>query len=179
MNENSQTRTFLPKHDICKENVEVPTISLVNMGPPGEEKLTLCVQWFGETKKPLPPGACIPEGSQFLFSLTVKPDKTCFFGEPEKFYVVFLEQVKNWLKPETTQAMINDLGGSSNPDGWIIWLLNPQVAMDFGGYPASLAIRIAVLGDPNCGIISPKPYTNLAARDEAIKTHAAQFQDNN
>lgn len=178
MNANPEIGVFLPGHKICEKNVEVPTISLLDIGPPGKEKPTLCVQWFGETEKPLVPRVLpIPEGSQFLFPLMAKPNDVCFFGEPEKFYVVFLDQVKFWLEPMAVQSMMNGPGGG-DPDTWIIWLMNSQVGMDFGGYPASPAVKIVLLGDPNCGVIYPRSYRNLEARDEAIKAHAAQFQEN-
>jgi hypothetical protein len=176
MDGRSHTRVFLPEHEICRKNVEVPTILMAPMGPDG--KSVLCVQWFGLTEEPLPQNVTIPEDSQFLFTILADPNDIAFFGEPEKFHVVFLGQVKNWLKKEAVQAMI-DGPGQGDPNAWIVWFMNPQVGMDFGGRPASPAVKIALLGDPNCGIIVPRHYVNLEARDRAMAEHSAQFDEAN
>lgn len=175
MGSDTKEVVYGPVHKVCESNVAVPTIVRVNMGPEGEEKPTLCVQWFGDPERPLLPNVKIPDGSQFLFSLMVDPDDLNFFGDPAKLRVVFLGKIKDWLKPEAVQAMI-DGPGKGNPDAPMIWLLNPQRIVSHSGErkgPASPLVPIALLGDPNCGVIAPRLFSDIGVRDAVMAEFSA------
>lgn len=159
-----------PLHKIHKPNVEFPTVFRGS----GESHL-LEVQWFGEADGELPPNVTIPEGSQFRFPIRIDPDDLALFGDPEQFFVPFLGKAKDWLSREAAQKII-DGPGEGDSDCWLVWLLNAQVGMDFGGNPASPIAKIVLLGDPNCGVIVPKLFANLARRDLALEAHSAQYR---
>ena len=160
---------FLPEHRICAKNVDFPTIRVAELGDEGEEKEPwVCIQWFGVAKNPLLEEACIPDGSQFLFSMNcgIGPLDEAFGNNPESFRVVFLGQAKNWLNPDSIQSMI-DGPGEGNPEAWFAWLLSSKVTFKENGrlLPASPLLEPDLLGDPNCGIIVPKPFGDLRIRD--------------
>ena len=170
---------FLPEHKICKENVATPTVRVVKLGEGDEKKPLVCIQWFGVAQDKLMPEACIPDGSQFLFSMNrgIGPKNGVFGDKPESFRVVFLGRAKGWLKPEAVQAMV-DGPGKGNPEAWFVWLLSPEVVTERG--PASPLFSPDLLGDPNCGIIIPKPFGDLKIRDEVMREFssvARQRQD--
>jgi len=146
---------IVPEHKRCETAVEVPTI-LVE--PPwGEQTVpTVCVQWFGQA------GVKMPEGSQFNFPLMASHDHVGWFGHPERFRVAFLDQVKNWPKPETAQATA-DAVAEGNVDAWIIWVVSSIAGMAYENAegPVSFAAPLILLGDPNCGPITPQPYLDM------------------
>lgn len=166
----SITNTHMPLHKIYRPNVEFPTVFHGN----GNSHL-LEVQWFGEADGEMPPNVTIPERSQFRFPIRINPDDLALFGDPEQFFVPFLGKARDWLSPEAAQ-MIIDGPGEGNPDCWLVWILNAQVGMDFGGNPASPIANIILLGDPNCGVIVPKRFADLARRDAALEAHSAQYR---
>jgi hypothetical protein len=145
-----------PQHKICETSVEAPTISVTNIGPEGEEVPTVCVQWFGETRHAL------PKKPQFLFSVLSKPDAIQWMGHPELFKVAFLGQVKDWPNPSVAQA-VADLMTDGDLKGWVIYLCSHHYHQQYpqGTGPGSFAMAIALLGDPNVGVITPQSFTNL------------------
>jgi len=135
-----------PQHRICTWKSDVP---IVVQCP------TMSIQWFGQAEVPL------PEESQFLFPVLTDDKAIEWVGKPNRFRVVFLGQIKDWPKPETIQSMVEAMKGDL--ETWIVWLVSSIVGMEHsdGIGPASYAVKIALLGDGNCGIITPKPYTNM------------------
>lgn len=145
-----------PLHKICDTNVEAPTIVVVDMGPEGEEVPTVCVQWFGETKH------ILPKKPQFLFSILSEPDAIQWMGHPELFKVAFLGKVKNWPNPSAAQA-VADLATEGSLNSWVIYLCSHHYHQQFpqGIGPGSFVMTLALLGDPNVGVITPQSFTNL------------------
>jgi len=167
---NAAPKPHMPLHKIHKPNVDFPTVFRGD----GESHL-LEVQWFGEADGEMPPNVTIPEGSQFRFPIRIDPDDIALFGNPEQFFVPFLGKAKDWLSPETAQKIIDGPAGG-DPNCLLVWILNVQVGMDFDGNPASPIARIVLLGDPNCGVIIPKLFADLARRDMALEAHSAQYR---
>lgn len=158
----------LPIHRICRDNCEFPTVRVAKLGEGDKKRSFVCVQWFGIEQDSLMPEVCIPEGSQFLFTLNggMGPDEEIFNGNSESFRVVFLGQAKDWLSKKTTKAMI-DGPGRGNPDSWFVWALSSEVLTNHG--PSSPLLMPDLLGDPNCGVIVPKFFGDLRIRDEVMK----------
>lgn len=144
----NKSEVVQPQHRIGtrKWNVAVPTVVPY---PP------MHIRWFGQAEVPL------PEESQFLFPVLADDKAIEWFGKPNRFRIVFLGQIKDWPKPEAIQLMVEAMKGDL--ETWIVWLVSSIVGMEHsdGIGPASYAVKIALLGDGNCGIITPKPYTNM------------------
>jgi hypothetical protein len=168
---NTIPNQYTPLHKVYTPNVEFPTVFRGD----GESPL-LEVQWFGEADKEMLPNVTIPEGNQFRFPIRIDPNDFSLFGDPEKFFVPFLGKAKDWnlFSPESTQGIIAG-PADGDPDCLLIWILNAQVGMDFGGHPASPIVKIVLLADPNCGIIIPKRFADLTRRDLALEAHSAQY----
>lgn len=137
-----------PQHRICMQewNVAVPTMVL---DPP------IHIRWFGQAE------VLLPKDSQFLFPVLADEEAIEWFGKPDRFRVVFLGQIKDWPRPEAIQLMVEAMKG--DPETWIGWLVSSFIGMEHsdGIGPASYAVKIALLADGNCGIITPRPYTNM------------------
>jgi len=160
-----------PQHRICDFNVEIPTVHLVNKiridatntAHPKQTSnaIEMNIQWFGQAE------VLLPEKSQFLFLVLADPEGIEWMGHPERFRVVFLDQVKNWPKPEkariTAEAIAN-----GDMEAWIAWLVSSFIGMRHsdGIGPASYAVPVVLLADGNCGIITPQPYTNMKVLEE-------------
>ncbi len=163
-----------PQHEMCIIKTDSPMVVVKQMidardpGHPKQENPTMNIQWFGRAKVRL------PEDSQFLFPVLTNPDSIEWIHKPQLFRVVFLGQIKDWPKPEAVQSMIEAFRG--NNETWIAWLVSSIVGMQHsdGIGPASFAVKVALLGDGNCGIITPQPYTNmevLAEENQKVAAH--------
>ena len=169
MSDQQEKEVYGPTHKVCENNVAVPTIVLAPMGSE-RQKPALCVQWFGDPQSPLLPNVRLPKDNQFLFSLLADPKDYHFSGNPAKISVIFLGKLKHWPQPNAIQTMING-PGKGNPEAIMVWVLNPQRVMTGGGrppFPASPLVPVALLGDPNCGVIAPRLYADLAVRDAVM-----------
>jgi len=172
-------RKYGPEHKTCETTVDVPTVRVERMPymhiddgmPHSDSREGVYIQWFGETSKPLPENVEIPGGSQFLFSVLADPDDLQFYLYPKRFRVIWLDQVKNWPNPKAIQAMI-DGPGEGNPDKWMVWLISSHITIEYGNGrsgPATPIFEIAMLGDPNCGVIIPRRHYNDSVRLEELK----------
>ncbi len=154
-----------PQHKICISNVDVPTVVLThiidatNPSHPKQKEPTMSIQWFGQA------GVRLPESSQFLFTLLTDPQSIEWWKNPQSFRVVFLGQIKDWPKIESIQKMVEAFG---DKETWIVWLVSSIIGMKHsdGIGPASYAVKVALLGDGNCGIITPQLYTNMGVLEE-------------
>lgn len=154
--------TFGPEHSVCETQVEIPTIRLVKNGE------MICVQWKGQPYGELPPNVIIPSGAQFLFPLLIPPNNVRFYASTEACLVPFLGQVKNWPAPEQTVQRMIETVGEGSPDNWMVWFLNPRVQVQNDRIQSEGRL-IAILGDPNCGVIVPELFSDLTVRDRALE----------
>jgi hypothetical protein len=168
MNEKFEPKKVLPSNQICEVNVEVPTVVGVPMGPDGQS--ILCVQWFGSSADSSSSKASI-EFNQFMFPIITEPHNGLFLSaDPKDFIVVFVGMVKNWIAPYAAQVMIDSLG-RGNENAWIIWMVNPRQAMSCANMltPFSPCLPVSLLVCPDYGVVAPRPYADLRARDKAMQ----------
>jgi hypothetical protein len=116
----------------------------------------------------------IPSGAQFLFPLLIPPNNLRFYASTEACLVPFLGQVKNWPAPEQTVQCMIETVGEGCPDKWIVWFLNPRVRV-LNDRIQSECKPIALLGDPNCGVIVPELFSDLTVRDRALELFAWNY----
>jgi len=145
-----------PVHKICRNNVDIPRVLFEESNIEGEVVKRVCVQWFGEADYEL------PKESQFLFDILSDADSLHWWGHPEWFDVVFLGQAKDWPRPEMAQ-LVADKAAEGNLDVWIVWLCNHHVQVKYSNSPGpqSFVVLLALLGDPNVGVITPRPHRDM------------------
>jgi hypothetical protein len=160
----------MPQHEIATENVEVPTVLVKTLRAYGGDQTVTGVhlQWFGQSMP-----RQVPRGSQFFFPLNRQAGDICWQGKLETFRVAFVGQLKDWPNPAAAQSIADSIGHGSL-DGWVVYLVSGEVVVfrppDPGQRePTSFLLPLPVmLADPNCGIITPKPYDNRAVVDEEM-----------
>jgi len=166
-----------PQHKICNFNVDMPTvfpddeIDRTDASCPKWKSKAINIQWFGQANVQL------PEKSQFLFPVLADPKGIEWMGHPETFRVVFLDQVKNWPKPENALITAKTVA-KGDMEAWIVWLVSSFIGIRHsdGVGPASYAMPIVLLADGDCGIITPQPYTNMRALAEENQKIASRQQ---
>lgn len=153
---NKEVETVQPQHEVCKSRVDCPAVVIKSF----DKKPRMFIQWLGKAER-----VSLPEGSQFLFDVLTDPEDMAWYRKPETFRVVFLGQIKDWPKPEKVQSMVRAMG---NIDKWIVWLVSSYIGIQHsnGIGPVSNAVGIALLGDGNCGVITPQTYTNMKVLEE-------------
>ncbi|MBX4198749.1 hypothetical protein KW800_00500 [Candidatus Parcubacteria bacterium] len=139
---------FPPAFEVCKDNVDKPTILVRDER--GRPEVT--IQWFGEAKK-------YDLGDrQFLFPLPTTPDNVQWFGHPEQFQVAYLDQVKNWPAPQAVSMIAPNYTGGV--EAWVFMVSSSLYSrrMEGGLRAACFMGEVALLGDPNVGLISPRRF---------------------
>lgn len=161
------TAKVRPQHQVAENQVSVPTIVETELNA-GDAKLrSIFVQWFGETDGPLK-----LNGEQFFFDTMLRPDDPLWRGKHQTFRVVFLGPIKNWPKPSAIPALKRMAKG--NEDANIVWLLSPLANPADPSMPLSPSMQVVLLGDPNYGVIRPRPFCDMSVRDQVM----AEFESN-
>lgn len=156
-----------PQHEICKWPVKSPTIRR------DVRNQRICVQWKGKAQDQMLPNVQIQEGAQFLFPILGEAYCPLIAKSMDSALIPFLDQVKNWpASPEIVKRMINTIG-NSNPETWIVWIMNPAVTLEQGKI-LSLTSSVMLLSDDNCGIIVPEPFIDLSIRMKALDLFTKQ-----
>jgi len=150
-----------PEHGVCRINVAIPTL-LVEPFRPGDERLEVFVQWFGESE-------CADlEGMQFRFPVPCPPHATQWMGHPELFKVIMIGQVKDWPNKEGVNAVAATIKGSI--DSWILFVVSSHFTMehDSGDGPVCFMVPMTItLADGSCGIIQPKKFCDMSILNDA------------
>jgi hypothetical protein len=146
-------------HKVCKSNVETPTIVFGERTFEDGKTSGVYFQWFGVVNR-------IPTQKQFLFPISMGIDNSMWMGHPEEFKIVFIDQVKNWPSPEMARRVAN-VATDGDLEASIIWACGHHYHQQYpeGIGPASFLIPIALLGDPNVGVISPGTFCNMELKE--------------
>lgn len=147
-----------PLHQVCKENVERPTLVRKN-----KNDSDVWLQWFGESN------LFDLSGNQFYFP--INSDAGNFFYQPESFEVIMVGSVKNWPNKEVLKDLIEQCGGE---DAIIVYFISSKFGVDDGNgqtIPDAGILPLTIkLLDNNCGVINPQEFFDDSVRIEAIKT---------
>lgn len=147
-----------PLHDICKENVQKPTLIYED-----KDGYKIWLEWYGESDN------FDLTGKQFRFPIRTDPGN--FFYQPENFEVIMIGPVKNWPSEDqdVVRHMIEQCGGE---DALIIYFISSKFGVDDGNggiIPAAGVLPLNVkLTDGNCRLINPKEFMDDSVRIEAI-----------
>jgi hypothetical protein len=152
---------------VAENSVSVPTIVDTELCT-GDTKLrSVFVQWFGEVD-----GSLKLDGEQFFFDTMCRPDDLLWQNNLQTFRVVFLGPIENWPQPNAIPALMRMANGDENTN--IVWLLSPLANPVDPNKPSSPSMPIVLLGDPNYGVIRPRPFCDMSMRDQVM----AEFEAN-
>lgn len=152
-----------PLHEVCKTNVEKPTLVHLN-----KNDYRVWLQWHGQSE------LFDLFDKQFLFP--VSNDTANFFEQPESFEVIMVGPIKNWPNKNVVGNLVAQCGGE---DVIIIYFISSKFSIDGGNsysgqIPAAGILPITTLADMNCGFITPKEFFDDTVRTEAIKRFGSE-----
>jgi hypothetical protein len=161
-------------HEMITPTVKVPAISVREMGEGDDKRKAVYIQWNGRSDE------CeLPGDAQFLFESNSLPNSECWCGDPAKFNVVHLGPIRDWPDPEMVQSFADRIA-NGNPDTDILLVTSSEFTKrDANGHlaPATFISTVILLGDPNCGIIRPRSYTDLTVLDQTNSTVEAKIPE--
>ncbi len=170
--QNIDSRAFRPEICTGMSSVTIPTIRVVpKLRDEGKE---VVVQWFGRSEALGwmvqsfgDEASKVFEAAQFHFPVHVAVDNIRWMGEPEEFQVIFIGQLKDWPNEEAISHF------KLPPETWMLYITATHYTVrqpDGNTGPPMFAIPLTImLVDRVYGVITPKPYQDLAVAEGAAR----------
>ncbi|MDB5258807.1 MAG: hypothetical protein JWO73_15 [Candidatus Taylorbacteria bacterium] len=148
-------------HQTAAVPVDVPTISIGEIGSDEDKRTAVRIQWFGRSD---PSDKDFPDEAQFFFEPTLSTESKRWYGKPDAFKIVFIGPVRDWPKKEVAQQ-VADTVTEGNLDADVVWMVSSRFPENHPRngdlIPSSMMTPAVILGDPLFGIIRPKPYCDM------------------
>ena len=140
-----------PACDICADKVSMPTINI--WSAKGEMNETVVLQWTGVYDEP---GNIF----RYQFEFPILMPSNEYGNSISSFLIAFVGQIKEWPNKDQRMGMASCFN-DSQMEKYVAHLISAQHSKkyDDGSIgPASFIAGVALLGDPNVGVIKPARF---------------------